>query len=109
MRAKRRASVNRATAAFFFQMSPTWMNALPYVSRSWRGPLLDGVAEGGLADHRPVGRNLVGRCNVAQQHVPVTLEIAAGVTAQRVRKSRRGRPVGADASGVLQLFEIWVV
>jgi hypothetical protein len=31
MRPKRRASVNPATAAFFFQMSPTWMKALPYV------------------------------------------------------------------------------
>jgi hypothetical protein len=36
MRAKRRASVNPATAGSFLQMSPTWMKALPYVSRSSR-------------------------------------------------------------------------
>ena len=59
-----------------------------------KGPLLDGVAEGGLADQRPVGGNLLGRCNVAQQHVPVTLEITAGVTAQRVWNIEVGQAGG---------------
>ena len=36
MRLKRRASVNPANAGSFFQMSPTWIKALLYVSRSSR-------------------------------------------------------------------------
>jgi len=34
--AREAARVNPATAGSFFQMSPTWMKALPYVSRSSR-------------------------------------------------------------------------
>jgi hypothetical protein len=48
------------------------------------GTLLDGVAERGLPDQRSVGGDLVGRGDVAQQHVPVMLEVAARLAAQRV-------------------------
>ena len=58
------------------------------------GPLLDGVAERGLTDQRSVGGDLVGRGDVAQQHVPVTLEIAARIAAQRVWGIEAGRPGG---------------
>ena len=58
------------------------------------GPLLDGVAERGLTDQRSVGGHLVGSGDPMQQHVPVTLEVAARIAAQRVGGIEPGQRCG---------------